>query len=73
MTRLSTLAVFSYIPVQFGAARYLMRMLKARDTASGKALQYVVALAVGVAFSFIAAGVLEALGFNVLARVRGLG
>ena len=67
----SALAIF--VPAQLFSARYIQTILRPRASRAGKLVQYLAVLAMSLVISLIAVLVLEAAGFNLLIRSRGLG
>jgi len=72
LNRASTLALIMFFAVQLICARYIQRLLKLRQTALGKFLQYGAVLLLCIFFSLTGAVILEAFGFNFFLRVGGI-
>lgn len=71
LNRASIMALIVFFAVQLICARYIQRLLKLRQTAIGKFLQYVAVLLLCIFFSLTGAMMLEAFGFNFFLRVGG--
>ena len=72
LNRASILALVVFFAVQLICARYIQRLLKLRQTAVGKLLQYGAVLLLCIFFSLTGAIILEAFGFNFFLRVGGI-
>ena len=59
-----------FAAAQLLAARHVQRMLEARRTLVGQALQYAAVLLVCLLFSIVGAVLLEAFGFEFVLRLR---
>jgi hypothetical protein len=68
LNRWSLVALWLFFLVQLFCARYLQRLLPAKSTRIADALQYVLALALGLLFSLTGAVMLEAFGLNLFLR-----
>ena len=73
MLRFALMSLAFFVPVQLAAAGYIQTILRRRASRIGKVLQYLAVLGLSLIISFIATLVLEAAGFNLLMRSRGLG
>jgi hypothetical protein len=72
LNRTSIFALITFFLVQLICARYIQRLLKPRQTALGKSLQYGAVFLLCVFFSLTGAIMLEAFGFNLFLRVGGI-
>lgn len=72
LNRAAILALIVFFAVQLICARYIQQLLKLRQTAVGKFLQYVAVLLMCIFFSLTGAIMLEAFGFNLFLRVGGV-
>ena len=72
LNRASICALILFFLAQLVCALYVQRLLKLRQTAIGRVLQYGAVLLLCVFFSLTGAIMLEAFGFNVFLRVGGM-
>lgn len=65
-------ALLAFFLVQLVCARYMQRLLRPRQTKTGKTLQYGAVLLLALFFSLTGAVMLEAFGLNLFLRAGGL-
>ena len=72
LNRASTVALLTFFLMQLVCARYIQRLLKLRQTAISRFLQYLAVLVLGIFFSLTGAIILEAFGLNFFLRLGGI-